>query len=687
MYPTPSSINYTWSFGALAGLSLVIQIVSGIFLAMYYSPHIDTAFYSVEHIMRDVSYGWFFRYVHSNGASMFFFTLYGHIGKNLFIKAYCFPYTKLWYSGIIIFLLSMATAFMGYVLPWGQMSFWGATVITNFFTAIPVYGDSIASWLWGGFSVEGPTLNRFFSLHYLLPFVIVGIVFAHLSLLHVEGSSNPLLTYNSSDRVPFYPYSFTKDLFSLFVYLFVFTYLVFFAPNLLGHPDNYIEANVYVTPEHIVPEWYFLPFYTMLRAIPNKLGGLICMVSSLLVFFILPFTDKPNNRAVSLWSIYRFFFYTWVTNFFLLVWLGSQPMEYPFIELARGATFLYFFILLFIFPFLSYCSLKVAEADKKIPDDIDLSEEVVKHTTYKRVIPNNVEVHCYVKGQIVKPSSDHPFHMVTPSPWPFSISLSLFQIVFHFIFYLHDYPFLFPNILVWGIVAFFSFCIGHWFYDIVIEATFEGHHTIEVQQGIRYGMLLFILSEVMFFFSFFWAFFYFALNPSIWIGCVWPPIGIETIDPFGLPLLNTIILLSSGISVTLAHRAIAYSPEVQQPDDEEEEDEFFEERISCRRVAIIGLLITIFLGIAFTICQLFEYHMASFSISDGIYGSLFYVITGFHGVHVVIGTVFLIVCFFRHVNYHFLREQHVGLECAIWYWHFVDIIWLFSFVIVYWWGS
>jgi len=304
-YPTPVNLNYMWSFGSTAGICLVIQIITGIFLAMHYTPHITFAFGSVEHIMRDVNNGWLLRYLHANGASMFFIVVYCHIFRGLYFGSYIYPRGKLWASGVIIFLLMMATAFMGYVLPWGQMSFWGATVITNLFSAIPFIGSSIVEWLWGGFSVDNATLNRFFSLHYLMPFVIAGLVLIHLSLLHKDGSNNPLGVNKNIDTIPFYPYFYVKDLFAFLILIFFFSFFVFFYPNVLGHSDNYIPANPLVTPPHIVPEWYFLPFYAILRSIPDKLGGVVAMISAILTLLLLPVINTSEIRS----SKFRPFFW------------------------------------------------------------------------------------------------------------------------------------------------------------------------------------------------------------------------------------------------------------------------------------------------------------------------------------------------------------------------------------------
>jgi len=351
-YPTPKNINYFWGFGSLAGLCLAIQLVTGIFLAMHYTPHVDLAFYSVEHIMRDVNSGWLFRYIHANGASMFFIVVYIHIARGLFYGSYMAPRIILWFSGVTLFLLMMATAFMGYVLPWGQMSFWGATVITNLFTAIPIIGESLAFWLWGGFSVDNATLNRFFSLHYLLPFGILGLVLVHLILLHLPGSSNPQGCTNSFDKVPFYPYLYVKDLFGLLLLFIVFSYFVFFNPNVLGHPDNYIEANAMVTPAHIVPEWYFLPFYAILRSIPNKLGGVLCMVAAIVILYLLPYLNTASVVNTSYRYYFQYFYWFLIFDVCLLGWLGACPVEVPFISLGQLGTLYYFSFFLIIVPFI-----------------------------------------------------------------------------------------------------------------------------------------------------------------------------------------------------------------------------------------------------------------------------------------------------------------------------------------------
>jgi len=352
-----------WSFGSTAGICLVIQILTGIFLAMHYTAHISYAFGSVEHIMRDVNNGWLIRYLHANGASMFFIVVYAHIFRGLYFGSYMYPRGRLWASGVIIFLLMMATAFMGYVLPWGQMSFWGATVITNLFSAIPVVGQSIVELLWGGFSVDNATLNRFFSLHYLLPFLIAGLVIVHLSLLHKDGSNNPTGVNTNVDTISFYPYFYVKDLLAFCVLLTLFSFFVFYYPNALGHSDNYIPANPLVTPPHIVPEWYFLPFYAILRSIPDKLGGVLAMVLAILVLIILPYINTSLIRSSKFRPIFSVSYWFLVADFLILGWIGQKPVESPYIEIGLFATVFYFSFLILFIPFLGYIEKNILFKD------------------------------------------------------------------------------------------------------------------------------------------------------------------------------------------------------------------------------------------------------------------------------------------------------------------------------------
>jgi ubiquinol-cytochrome c reductase cytochrome b/c1 subunit len=353
-YPMPKNCNYLWSFGAIAMVVLIVMIVSGITLAMNYTAHTSMAFESVERIMRDVNFGWLIRYIHMNGASMFFIAVFIHIFRGLYFGSYKAPREILWILGVVILLLMMATAFMGYVLPWGQMSFWGATVITNLFSAFPIIGDHIVTWLWGGFSVDNPTLNRFYALHYLLPFVLLGVVFLHVAAVHVHGSNNPvgIDIKGPQDSLPFHPYFTIKDTFGLGVFLLVFAGFVFFAPNYMGHPDNYIPANPLVTPAHIVPEWYFLPFYAILRAVPDKLGGVLAMFGAIAVLFVVPWLDTSKVRSSNYRPIYRQFFWILVVASVLLGYAGSQPAEGIWLIIARVASIYYFAHFLIILPLL-----------------------------------------------------------------------------------------------------------------------------------------------------------------------------------------------------------------------------------------------------------------------------------------------------------------------------------------------
>jgi ubiquinol-cytochrome c reductase cytochrome b/c1 subunit len=379
-YPTPKNLNYWWNYGSLAGITLLVMIVSGIFLAMHYEPNVNHAFDSVEYIMRSVNYGWLIRYMHANGATMFFIVVYIHMFRGLYYGSYKSPREVLWILGVIIFLLMMATAFMGYVLPWGQMSYWGATVITNLFSVFP-FGESIVEWLWGGFSVDNPTLNRFFALHYLFPFLIVGVVILHLVALHQHGSNNPLGIERKEprDSIPFHPYYTVKDLVGLGVFSIIWAYFVFFNPNFFGEPDNYIPANPLVTPPHIVPEWYFLPFYAILRSIPNKLVGVICMFGSIFVLFILPWLDTSKVRSATFRPIYKWVFWTFVFDCFVLGFVGAHSPDYIHENLGGLSnqslgqiTTLYYFTFFLIFlPLLG-------KFEKTKPLPTSLSEPVLR---------------------------------------------------------------------------------------------------------------------------------------------------------------------------------------------------------------------------------------------------------------------------------------------------------------------
>lgn len=430
VFPTPKNFNYFWNFGAIAMVMLMTMIITGITLAMHYTPHADYAFQSVEHIMRDVNFGWLLRYMHANGASFFFIAVYIHMFRGMYYGSYKQPRELLWMLGVTIFLLMMATAFMGYVLPWGQMSFWGATVITNLFSAVPLVGDSIVTLLWGGFSVDNPTLNRFYALHYLMPFVICAVIFLHVWALHVTGSNNPLgiEPKGKQDTIPFHPYYTMKDSVGILVFLIVYAAFVFFMPNALGHPDNYIPADPLVTPSHIVPEWYFLPFYAILRAvtfdinsflvglgmigfgpalfigakkympeksfeatmaaigiavvglvmvimhfngttitfIPAKLGGVLAMFGSIAILFVLPFLDKHPHRSSRFRPWYRITFLIFAANVFVLGVCGGKPAEGFWVPLSQLSTLYYFAFFVVIIPFLN-----IKEPVVKLPPSIN----------------------------------------------------------------------------------------------------------------------------------------------------------------------------------------------------------------------------------------------------------------------------------------------------------------------------
>jgi len=367
VFPTPRNLNYWWTFGGILTFMLVAQIATGVVLVMHYTPEVTLAFASVEHIMRNVNYGWLIRYAHANGASMFFIAVYIHMLRGLYYGSYKAPREVLWIIGVIIYLLMMATGFMGYVLPWGQMSFWGATVITSLFSAIPFVGDTITTWLWGGFAVDNPTLNRFFSLHYLLPFMIAGVVVLHIWALHVPGSNNPagLDVKTPKDTLPFHPYFTIKDGFGLACFLIFFSWFVFYVPNYLGHADNYIEANPMQTPAHIVPEWYYLPFYAILRSIPSKLGGVIAMFGAILVFAFLPWLDTSRVRSAAYRPVYRFFFWVFVACVLLLGYIGSRPPEGGAVLAGRLLTAYYFIYFLVILPLIG-----LFETPRELPASI-----------------------------------------------------------------------------------------------------------------------------------------------------------------------------------------------------------------------------------------------------------------------------------------------------------------------------
>ena len=381
-YPTPKNLNYWWTFGGILTFFLIIQIITGLVLAMHYVAHADLAFGSVEHIMRDVNYGWLIRYLHANGSSMFFLAVYIHIFRALFYGSYKAPREMIWIIGMFIYLLMMATAFMGYVLPWGQMSFWAATVITNLFSAIPLVGESITSWLWGGYAVGSPTLTRFFSLHYLMPFLIFGLVILHIWALHIPGNNNPVgidIKQPSKETVPFHPYIVIKDFYALLIFLIIFSGFVFFVPNVLGHPDNYIEANPMVTPSHIVPEWYLLPFYAILRSVPDKLGGVVVMFAAVFILMFLPWLDTSKVRSAVFRPLYKVFFWILVIDVIVLGYIGANPPEGMYLIIGRIATIYYFVHFILIMPLLGFKEktnpLPMSISDPVLDSEAKLSSE------------------------------------------------------------------------------------------------------------------------------------------------------------------------------------------------------------------------------------------------------------------------------------------------------------------------
>jgi len=414
-YPTPRNLNYWWTFGGILSFMLMVQIITGIILVMHYTPHVDMAFDSVEHIMRDVNYGWLIRYLHANGASMFFIAVYIHMFRGMYYGSYKEPREVLWILGVLIYLLMMATAFMGYVLPWGQMSLWGATVITNLFSAIPIFGESVVTWLWGGYAVGNPTLQRFFSLHYLLPFVLAGVVVLHIWALHVAGQNNPTGVEPKSDKdtVPFTPYATLKDAFFIIVFCLLYAWFVFYLPNFMGHADNYIPANPGVTPAHIVPEWYFLPFYAILRAIPDRLGGVVAMFSAIAILLFLPWLDTSKVRSAIYRPMFRIAFWVFFAVCIGLGWLGAKPAEGWYVIAGRILTVYYFAHFIIVLPLLG-----LIEKTKPLPNSIS---EAVLAGKGKVVAGVLLAAMLFGAGALTSPPAQAAEQVVPPrQSWSFS---------------------------------------------------------------------------------------------------------------------------------------------------------------------------------------------------------------------------------------------------------------------------
>jgi len=663
--PQPSNLSYAWNGGSLLGLCLITQLATGIFLAMHYIASADLAFISVESIMRDVNSGWMIRYIHANTASLFFAIIYLHIARGMWYGSYGTPRTLPWSIGVIILILLIVTAFLGYVLVYGQMSLWGATVITNLVSAVPWIGDATRDLIWGGFSVGDPTVTRFFTFHYTAAFILAAFAAMHMLALHEHGSGNPLGISSNADKLPMHPFFTLKDCVTIVGFFLVVAYLISYAPNLLGHPDNYIPANPMSTPASIVPEWYLLPFYAILRSVPNKLLGVIAMLASLLILLAMPILDLGRFRGVQHRPVTRFILVTLAVSFVILLQLGALHVEAPFVTLGQITSVFYFAWFLVLLPLAALIDNTFGE--------ITLSQSSYSLTSQNRPgirnfstsAKSNQDLSTHISSiRAGELGQGHPFHLVDSSPWPLSTSVILGTVAASLILTFYGATNASFLLLISTIALIINMSL--WFSDIISEGSLNGDHTMSVVKMLTNGMVLFIITEVMFFFFVFWGYLHSSLSPAVELGSLWPPVGIEPLNAAAIPTLNTILLLSSGAAVTWSHHALLSGN---------------------RSGSINGAILTIVLAVIFTFLQGYEYVTATFTMSDSVYGNIFFLGTGAHGLHVIMGTIMIAVATLRLVFYHATSQHHVGYEAAILYWHFVDVVWLVLYVIFYWWGS
>lgn len=537
------------------------------------------------------------------------------------------------------------------------MSLWGATVITNLVSAVPWIGDATRDLIWGGFSVGDPTVTRFFTFHYTAAFVLAALAALHMLALHEHGSGNPLGISSNVDRLPMHPFFTLKDCVTIVALFLITAFLISYAPNALGHPDNYIPANPMSTPASIVPEWYLLPFYAILRSVPNKLLGVIAMLASLLILLAMPILDLGRFRGVQHRPVTRFILVTLAVSFVILLQLGALHVEAPFVTLGQITSVYYFAWFLVLLPLAAL--IDNTFGDLRINNVQRHSKNPTLARSYSTIAlsnTNNLKVGNLGQG--------HPFHLVDSSPWPLSTSVILGTVAASLILTFYGAENASLLLLISVVILVINACL--WFTDIISEGTLNGDHTMSVVKMLTNGMVLFIITELMLFFAIFWGYLHSSLNPAIELGSMWPPIGIDPLNAAAIPTLNTILLLSSGGAVTWSHHALLSGN---------------------RKGAINGAILTIVLAIIFTFLQGYEYVTATFTWADSTYGNIFFLGTGAHGLHVIMGSIMITVATFRLIFYHATSQHHVGYEAAILYWHFVDIVWLVLYVIFYWWGS